>query len=79
MRLCIYCCASFYSLAFWQTAFFFYSGFFQAQVLFLASSSCPISCLSLAAFRVGNSTGESDNESKIIVFKTSVLLHCDVM
>ncbi|OXB83828.1 UNVERIFIED_CONTAM: hypothetical protein H355_003040 [Colinus virginianus] len=34
----------------------------QVQVLFLAFSSCPISCLSLATFWVGNSTGESDNE-----------------
>lgn len=56
----------------------FSSGFFQVQVLFLAFSSCPISCLSLATVWVGNHTRESDNESKIIIFKTSVPLHCDV-
>lgn len=57
----------------------FSSGFFQVQVLFLAFFSCPISCLSLAAVWVGNCTRKSDNESKIIIFKTSVLFHCDVI
>lgn len=56
----------------------FSSDFFQVQVLFLAFSSCPISCLFLATVWVGKHTRKSDNESKIIIFKTSVPLHCDV-